>query len=108
MDIWTLDEATGAMTPLLRVPAGADVARWSPAGEWISFGAKVNGAWQLHLVRPDGTGLRQLTFDERFATTSSWSPDGRRLAYECKDGEIWHICVIGVDGTGRAVLTPLP
>jgi TolB protein len=107
-DIWTIDETSGAMTRVLHSRGGADVARWSPDGKSIAFGMKVNGAWQLHVVRPDGTGLRQITHGEAFATTTTWSPDGRRLAYECREGAVHHVCVIGIDGKDRRVLTPLP
>jgi dipeptidyl aminopeptidase/acylaminoacyl peptidase len=55
-----------------RLAAGA-APRWSPAGGWIAF-ERADALW---LVRPDGTGAREL----RPATTdAAWSPDGSRLA----------------------------
>jgi Tol biopolymer transport system component len=107
-DIWIVDPATRRFTKVLHAPEGADVARMSPRGDWISFSTRVDGRWQLHLARPDGSGRRRITDAESYATTSTWSPDGRRLAYECKDGVVRHICVIGADGGGRRVITPLP
>jgi Tol biopolymer transport system component len=38
----------------------ASSPEWSPDGEWIAFTDGENEA-DLWVVRPDGTGLRQLT-----------------------------------------------
>src|SRR5919106_120821 len=51
--------------------------RWSPTGEWIAFGR----AHHVYVVRPDGTGLRQLSA-YGYEPWVSWSPDGRWLAAE--------------------------
>ena len=38
---------------------------------------------QLFTVKPDGTGVRQLTrFKDSDAVHASWSPDGSRIAFE--------------------------
>jgi Tol biopolymer transport system component len=65
-----LDVVSATRTSLL-VPGSRAV--WSPAGEWIAFSDQ--GA--IKLVKPDGTGLRQLSqpgtaYDPSF----NWSPDG--------------------------------
>lgn len=37
-------------------------ARWSPDGQWIVFtGADASGLYQIYKIRPDGSGLTQLT-----------------------------------------------
>jgi dipeptidyl aminopeptidase/acylaminoacyl peptidase len=61
---------------------------WSPDGQWIAFSGTVAGREGLHLVRPDGGGLRfvapivgtnsPLTYEGRGI---AWSPDSRRIAY---------------------------
>jgi Tol biopolymer transport system component len=53
--------AEGGQTPVepLDTPA-AQSPEWSPDGEWIAFADGVNEA-DIWIVRPDGTGLRQLT-----------------------------------------------
>ncbi len=51
---------------------------WSPTGEWIALtGANYDGIW---LIRPDGTGLQQLSSDLAVGYKMSWSADGRFLA----------------------------
>ena len=48
----------------------------------IAFTRTVGGErGQIHVVRPDGSGLRQLTHRRRGAGAASWSPDGRRIAF---------------------------
>lgn len=50
---------------------------WSPTGEWIALtGARYNGIW---LVKPEGTGLQQLTTDPAAGYKMKWSPDGKML-----------------------------
>jgi Tol biopolymer transport system component len=67
---------------------------WSPAGDWIAFG--LGGAFQgflgtgrvnstVALIRPDGSGLRELTHGERNDGFPSWSPDGKRLVFRTAD-----------------------
>jgi Tol biopolymer transport system component len=64
---------------------------WSPDGRWIAFtrseqfdpgGGEID---YLYVIRPDGTGERQVT-DGGFDRSPAWSPDGRRLAYASYTG----------------------
>jgi Tol biopolymer transport system component len=57
--------------------------RWSPDGKRIAFTSDRNGGGQVWLGNVDGTGLRQLTFNENEELAAGfpvWSPDGRNLA----------------------------
>ena len=53
--------AEGGKTPIepIETPFAAE-PEWSPDGSWIAFVHDENGA-EVWIVRPDGTGLRQLT-----------------------------------------------
>lgn len=56
--------------------------RWSPDGKRILFFSNRSGKYELWTIQPDGSGLRQLTFESRGNVVESlWSPDGARLVY---------------------------
>lgn len=66
--------------PKRLTPAGREFLQpvWSPTGEWIALtGARYNGIW---LVKPEGTGLQQLTADAAAGYKMKWSTDGKMLA----------------------------
>jgi Tol biopolymer transport system component len=61
---------------------------WSPDGQWIAFYSDRGGSYQLWEIRPDGSGLEQLT-DIRGGSVNfpAWSPDGRQIAVSIIPGE---------------------
>jgi TolB protein len=57
---------------------------WSPDGEWIAFEsarASSDGRYAAFIMRPDGSGLRQLTDLSLDANHPVFSPAGRLLAF---------------------------
>ena len=60
----------------LSTPTWAEAPRFSPDGGWIAFGEERD--YQLHLIRPDGTGYRTLTPAGLRVDYwgHDWSPDG--------------------------------
>ena len=53
---------------------------WSPDGKLILFYSNRSGRYEAWTIRPDGSGLQQVTNTEGGALTGpTWSPDGRRL-----------------------------
>lgn len=59
-----------------RVTRGYDYRpTWSPDGSWIAFLASRHGHTQLFAVRPDGSGLTQLTTDDGDKDLARWQPD---------------------------------
>jgi Tol biopolymer transport system component len=78
---------TGAAVHWVESPA------WSPDGAFIAFTASpLSGdddpsIWDVYTIRPDGTGLRNVTnspaHDEGAVT---WSPDGERIAFSLATG----------------------
>jgi TolB protein len=75
----------GADQVLLRPGVPVDGPEYSPDGAWIYFNGEVGasraGHSQLFRMRPDGSGLEQLTHDERVNWFPHLSPDGRSLLY---------------------------
>lgn len=110
--VYVLDIGSGEETRL----AGGDgmiaqEPRWSPDGSLIAFVAGLHyqdGGLQLHVIRPDGTGLKQLTaIEDGKGKGPSWSPDSTEIAFGVrKDGPgTSAIHIISPDGAGLRQLT---
>lgn len=69
------DVRTGRITPLPGTAPGDYHPVWSPDGEWIAFTHGLSG---LYVVRPDGSGLRQVSASELIQPVG-WFPAGRQL-----------------------------
>lgn len=80
--LWTVD-ATGKNPKLLYAGPGDIVAAdWSPDGGTIAFAMAVDtpNAYEVFLMNPDGSNLRQLTRGlPGIGGSLDWSPDGRFL-----------------------------
>lgn len=85
-DLFTADRAG---TPLRRLTDDAAqdiVPRWSPDGQWIAFLSDRSGKYEIWKVRPDGSGLAQMTNEPgREVIAPVWSPDGSKLLYQIRN-----------------------
>lgn len=72
VNIFTIPAAGGPDTRLTDLPAPHDGPEYSPDGKWIYFNSEraSPGHAQCFRMRADGTGIEQLTFDERV----NWFP----------------------------------
>jgi WD40 repeat protein len=81
--LFTVGDPDGSGGTMLPAPAAANrTPAWSPNGRRIAivgFTRDENGPTDVFTVRPDGTGLRRLTYDGR-VTDVAWSARGR-IAY---------------------------
>ncbi|MEC9374017.1 MAG: DPP IV N-terminal domain-containing protein, partial [Planctomycetota bacterium] len=87
---------------------GEGPARFSPDGSKILFMSHRHGSWDLYTIRPDGSDLTRLTFDDSDESYGAWSPDGRFIAFNSNRGDNYDICLMRADGSGVRRLTSDP
>jgi Tol biopolymer transport system component len=54
---------------------------WSPRGDLILFARLVDEAYEIYTIKPDGTGLKRLTYTHGNEAHMGWSPDGESIAF---------------------------
>jgi eukaryotic-like serine/threonine-protein kinase len=85
-DLFTA-EVTGSPLRRLTDDAAQDIVpRWSPDGNWIAFLSDRSGKYEIWKIRPDGTGLAEMTHEPgREVIAPVWTPDSRRLLYQVRN-----------------------
>lgn len=83
INIFTIPSAGGPDTRLTDLDTPHDGPEYSPDGQWIYFNAERTspGHAQCFRMRADGSGVQQLTDDERVNWFPHPSPDGASLVY---------------------------
>ena len=85
-DLFTADRAGTPLRRLTDDVAQDIVPRWSPDGQWIAFLSDRSGKYEIWKVRPDGSGLAQMTNEpDREVIAPVWSPDGSKLLYQIRN-----------------------
>jgi len=85
-DLFTADRSGTPLHRLTDDVAQDIVPRWSPDGQWIAFLSDRSGKYEIWKVRPDGSGLVQMTHEpDREVIAPVWSPDGSKLLYQIRN-----------------------
>lgn len=81
-DIFTMSANGGDYRRLTFGRGHSDGCEYSPDGEWVYFNTELfDGHAQIARIRPDGSGVEQLTFDDCVNWFPHISPDGRWATY---------------------------
>ena len=72
-------DGVGSPRQLTSDSASDRLPRWSPDGNWISVFSNRSGPLHIWKIRPDGSGLKQLTDGPVNTSYDVWSPDGSRM-----------------------------
>ena len=78
--IYILDIASSSSTRLLDTPGNEGAPKWSPDGSKIIYMNDNEGNFNLFTVKPDGSGLVQIT-DFGQDDRPNWSPDGKKITF---------------------------
>ena len=82
-------DGIGSPRQLTSDSASDRVPRWSPDGNWISVFSDRGGPLQVWKIRPDGSGLTQLTDAPTNTAYGVWSPDGSRMIAATAGADRW-------------------
>jgi TolB protein len=77
---------------------------FSPDGNWIALQNKLASNTEICLIRPDGTGLTNLTNHLARDISPAFSPDGKQLVFASnRDGnsQIFQIYLMNTDGSNQ-------
>ena len=105
-DLYLMDVESGQVTRLTDDGINHYAPAWSPDGSWIAFrGHADGGAGEIYVIRPDGTGLKNLTGHPSEDWSPSWSPDGGQIVFQTNRDGNWEIYVMDADGGNVENLT---
>ncbi len=107
--IWAVSTVDGRLRPIAAAPnVVQSEPAWSPTGSWIAFASNRGGSYNIWVVRPDGSGLTQLTTDRATDDQPTWSPNGTQIAFVSDRAGPRNIWVMSADGSDLRRVTKSP
>ena len=98
---FSVDSFAGATAALTATPSTAGKA---PAG-LIAFDSDRSGNSEIYVMRPDGSGLSQITNNPASDKFPAWSPDGKHIVFSSDRDGRRDLYVINANGSGIKRLT---
>ena len=116
LDIWTMSpKGEGLLNLTVGFTGDDEDPSWSADGRMIVFEStavhpdNLTGDQELYVMSADGSGRRQLTFNEFDDGIPSWSPNGRRIVFHRWFGDFdADLFTMRLDGAGERNLTNSP
>lgn len=88
-DLWKVASSGGQAVRLTSHAASELRSAWSPDGKWIAFNSRRSGALNIHVMKADGTALRQVTRSDLSLVLAGWGHGGKTLLFHAhREGEI--------------------
>jgi Tol biopolymer transport system component len=105
-NLWMVPVAGGQALQITK-GTGGDAAMQISADRKKLLYHQADWSGYLWIANSNGSGARQITFDERLITSPSFSPNGRRLLFSMFDPDLStrHIYLMDSDGSNRQQLT---
>jgi Tol biopolymer transport system component len=79
--LWSVPIAGGEAKQLTDALTEASHPSWSPKGDLIALQSYAGGTFHIWTMKPDGTGLRQMTTGHGDDREPVFSPDGSKIAF---------------------------
>jgi serine/threonine protein kinase/Tol biopolymer transport system component len=97
-------ETAGEAVPVVQGAKAVRTVDPSPDGQWLVFDT-LPPREDLFIVKPDGSGLRQLTRDDHRDRIPRWSPDGRLILFYSNRSGRYEAWSVQADGSRTEQLT---
>ena len=108
-DVWVRDIAEGTEVNVTNNATARNTrASWSPDGQTIAFARGGDGTEDVYLIKPDGSGLTQLTFGAEGNSGPRFSPNGKKIVFGSNRDGNREIYVMNADGSEQTRLTNYP
>ncbi len=95
LEIWTCDDEGQDCVQVTAIGAAfTGLPSWSPDGKQIAFYSRKNDKSHIFVIGADGTGLRQLTFEDSNHFMPRWSRNGAWIYYSSNATEtvqVWKV-----------------
>ena len=109
-NIWMMNPDGGGKKQVTTTFTQALHPSLSPDGLQVAFSTKDSGAWRIHIIKLDGSGLRRFTYFS--SAVPHWSPDGQRMVFNSDHDDeptdtpdLW---AMGLDETNLVELVDSP
>ena len=105
-DLFTMNADGSDQRNLTNSPIVTDQeANWSANGRAIVFVSDRDDDMEVFTMRPNGSNVRQLTFNDAEEFSPNWSPDSRMVTFTSDQDGAFSIFTIRADGTRQRNLT---
>jgi TolB protein len=97
-DVYVMGPGGSNVRRLIRTEGHEFDPEWSPDSREIIFSGEGSGAYDLYVVRVDGSGYRMLAHD---AWNALFSPDGQRIVFMREPGDVPEIWTMAANGRNQ-------
>ena len=111
-DVWIMGADGSGQKALTSMPQNDAVnlpgSAWCKSSDRIVFASDKDGPEDIWTIKPDGTGLQQVSKSAYQDQEPSWSPTCDRIAFQSERDGNWDIYVMKADGSDVTRLTTDP